>query len=76
MVILYSFVHVLLDKAQQENPLSQIQDLQNFVSNHQSTLKNMNELTSQVKQLDSCSEQLLEISHSVRQQVSNSMNLY
>lgn len=64
------------DKAQQENSLSHIQDLQKFVLNHQSTIKNMNGLTNQVEQLNNYSEQLLEMSQSVRQQVSNSMNLY
>ena len=36
----------------------------------------MNGLTNQVEQLNNYSEQLLEMSQSVRQQVSNSMNLY
>lgn len=71
--LLHAFI---TDKAQQENSISYIQDLQKFVSNHQSSLNNVNGLTNQMEQLYHYSEQLQEMSQSVRQQASNSINLY
>ena len=71
--VLHAFI--INTARQQENSISYIQDLQKFVSNHQSTLKHVNGLTNEMEQLYHYSEQLQEMSQSVKQQASNSMNL-